>query len=316
MSNTLGLTYTTVANARRLFGSDMLGGDSSNPVLLDWLNEIGSYWFTQGTWAGRQARYVFAVPDTGIITLPYFLETLRGARIDGYPRNIVAPSHEFISNGPGDMTPESDGLTTPLIVREGSSVTPIPWPADTADVVTLSGNAADETIAIRLFGVDENGDEIVDEDGAPGESVLIGNDSVQEFAGLTGMDKPITRNPVSVAVGEVSLGSIAAGVQNPVHEQYRVNDSSAVTVTCLCERRWVPVAREEDFIAPWIPRAWKLSLLGREHEANGELKKANEFYQEALRILNSDLERKTATEVSVMAAEPFGFGVGKVWQNY
>ena len=198
-----GLTSVTLGDARAEFASQFYPDDPTNPEFAKKLNEVIRRFITMEKWVGYRATYRVAVPEDRILVLPYYLESIQGAAFDKRPGIVQGDRYQFEYNGVG-VVDENSHLAG-VLMDLGSLATEKPFPS-TASTLTFPAVAANsQGKVIRVMGLDENGKRVFDENGTPGEAVVLGAGSVvttSTFSAVKGfqsegvLTSTVNRSPV------------------------------------------------------------------------------------------------------------------------
>lgn len=316
-----GLSRTTVSELREEFAHLFFAHtDLSNPRFLKNINQTLEYLFSQGDYRGNSATFNLPVATNGKITLPYYLETIKGARINGgLVRPVMSQGIEFLHNGPGDL--ENAGLG--LIVSDGEGPTQTEFPAGETGTVTFTSTQeeSDSTKSIRVYGLDEDGEEVRTATGSPGIPIAIGVESEIEFSAITGIVKPITNGRITLMLNlgdPLVLSKYEPSLKNPIYHRYKVDpvdedhETSYEFVMAWCSRRFIPVTKEEDFVCPGTIRGWKLALSAQAMEDDAD-KNLERYLAMALETFNLDVEKFRRAEIQPPNIHLHGPFVGGVY---
>jgi hypothetical protein len=315
----LGLSQSTVAEARRRLAKLFYKGDESNREFIDKINEVIERFHSTERWVGSLATFRWNVETDKSIYLPYFLDSINAATLDSKPARVQGPRYEFVHDGPG-LVEKGSGLPGAMIDAGVFGIsTDYPENPSTLTVSTVSALDAGESI--RILGYDHNGAWITDAEGTPGEKVTLSSSPVSTvslFSGVKGIQKGFTRSHVSVA--HAGTGTVLANLENwmtnPRYRCYRVTDTSAKTVTALCKRRPVPVQSEEDYIFPGDLSALKLGLFALHYEEESETARRSQYFREAIELLNEQSASYKGGAQEQASFEPWGPGVSGIGSTY
>lgn len=311
-----GLSQVRVAELRARYAQIGFAGDETDPAFLTDLNEILEHLYSLNDWKGGSGVFSLALSSTGRVTLPYFLEGIKACRLDKTPRPVLSVGYEFLRHGPGDL--EDQGLG--MVVPEGEFPVRAEFPSTPA-TITLTSSQDDSTKICRLYGLDDEGNEVRDSEGLPGIDLTIGaGASSVTFASLTGVVKPITRGRVTVTLNTATplvLSVYEPSVTIPLYRRYKVDPVSTEsnlageTLEAWCSRRVVPVVNEEDWVVPGNSRGWKLALIAQAMENNSD-RNAATFWQNAVDAFNQEIEKHTSGENQIPNIQIFGLEVGNI----
>jgi hypothetical protein len=253
---------------------------------------------TSGTWRGCIVEGYYSVDTTGFITLPPNMESLLAATKCNVPVAIFSEFHQFVEQGPGTIDPaESGGLQ--FFDMGDRFCTTADIPEGSSGKLRLSiHDEDDEDLTVRVMGLDENGEEIYDGSGAPGEEVVLASTPVETdhtFSKVTGVIKELTDAPVDLAWMDGATPTALATYQPyetlPLYHRYQIgrfnresDDDNIIAIKA--RRRFIPLVNETDFVVPDSLNALKWGLRALEHE-NGNLNdSAMKEWQMAYQILN------------------------------
>lgn len=88
--------------------------ETSNGTFLSALNQLRERLFTTGRWKGLILE-VEVTPVNNVVTLPNTCEAVLGAQVDDRPVVVFGSMHEFLPNGPGEVTEERFRSTLALV---------------------------------------------------------------------------------------------------------------------------------------------------------------------------------------------------------
>lgn len=310
-----GLSSVTLGKVRSLYAAKFLAHDTSAPAFANMVNEVAERFHMDSDWKGSTAVFEFSVSEVGSVTLPLFLDSVLQAQFNDSPRPTMHNRYEFLTHGVGQVDATISGLG--VLIDQGNVGIATEFP-NTPAVLSVASSAADDGKEVRILGLDENGVEIYDDDGVPGELVTLAAPTVatiKQFSNILGIQKPATSFPVVVSVGSTELADIPPGVTNPVYRRYKVAQSSGVGKTdyvrAVCSRQLIPVANEEDYIVPGNLSALKLGLYSIVYEESNDLERAEQYWAKSIELLNKDMEKHRGGAIPLATFSPSGFGIGK-----
>lgn len=292
----------------------------------------GKWAGTTVRWKGQNTGASFAIyydqNNQAIVTLPRGMLALLAA---AYGQTVAPPSHQLrFSNsmirggwfeftnganyGVGDQSwgnglqDIGDGWTTFQDVTEPSYLR----------VVTSEAEAGGATVLFR--GTDANGNVIYSGSGAGtingvtlDISTGLTTQTTQVFgAAPTLIQKPVTYGPiqlfsVGVASGKVTqIGSYDPGETSPGYRRYKlggafINQGQTVipytTLHAMVKRRNVPMVSLADEVIPGNIPAIELGLQGRRYDLQSDTKTADEYWGEAIALLNAELSEYNGAAV-------------------
>lgn len=173
---------------------------------------------SRGRWVSLWQKYRICTNDA-CITWPRQIETIEMMAMCQNPGTVRNEWFEFLENGPGLQ--DTDGSIGLGMIDRGMACT-FSDPQNTTTVLRVyADNSTDVTNAktIRVFGLDQNGNEILALDGTPGELMTLANPYVQSthnFWKITGVQRDATLGYVRMYGWDtVALSSIALAVYEP-----------------------------------------------------------------------------------------------------
>lgn len=290
----------TVAQVREVLGVIAPAGLDQPALFLPLLNSASEAIINQGQWKGLLGEVDFP-STTGFITLPRRYESIVADRICCNAAPVYGRYHEFSSNGPNYFANLEWRLNS--LIDQGSYPTESYQPEALPIRITLS-NAQDDGAVIRLYGVDENGDVLFDDEGKEGIDYPVTYPFVTttESFLLTNVVKPVT-------IGTVVLSSVDGGTVthlstyeptevNPLYRRYKVGTHEAHTdgspvIRTLCKRRFILLVNETDPVFPSNIRALRFAMNACKLESQGayEVADANQFWQGCYDELNNSLRQ-------------------------
>ncbi len=314
-----GLSGVTLGKLRSLYASKFFDTDTSTPEFATMVNEVVERFHIDSDWVGTTGIFEFDVPADGFITLPLFLESVLMAQFNNRPRPVMTSRYEFLHHGVGQIDPTTSGLG--VLVDHGNVGISTTFPEDNAGVLTVTHSTEDAGAKVRILGVDQNGQEVYDDRGVPGELVTLSGtstDTTNQFSDVLGIQKPITKFPVAVSRGATELADIPPGVTHPVYRRYKVANSSALGessyVRAVCSRQAIPIANEEDYVVPGNLSALKMGLYCITYEESNDLDRAEQYWSKAISFLNHEAEKHRGGAHPLATFHPAGFGIGKTKQ--
>lgn len=306
---------------------------------------LGKWAGTTVKWKGQNTGANIAIfydaSQQAYVTLPRGMAALLGA---AYGQTNVSPNFQFrFSNsvvnggwyqflnggvngyGVGDQVwgngvmDAGDGWTTFRDIIEPSYLR----------VVTSEAEAMGATMLFR--GVDANGNDIYSGSGAGtingvtlDISTGLQTQTTQVFgAAPTLVQKPVTFAPInlfaiSVATGVATqLATYDPGDTSPGFRRYRLGNATLnqgqtvtpyTTLHAMVKRRNVPMVSLADEVIPGNIPAIELGLMGRRYDLQADTKTADEYWGEALALLNAEL-----SEYNGAAVPRINFQKGTNW---
>jgi hypothetical protein len=268
------------------------------------------------------ADVAFAVDtDTNTVTLPYEYGAILKVQVDDIPRNIYGDGYEFLQFGPGNVDPTTSGLS--LLIDYGDNFgTSVDVPS-TAGVLKVKASDATDTDAVRIQGLDANGDPIFDSFGVPGEEVVpsvAGTNTTNTFSKVTGFSKPLTKGTIQVlhvfpvTLVELPLQTFMPWELKPQYRRYGVAQSGATSIRALCSLRYIPLQMEDQYMVPGNLGAIKNSLMAVNYENNNDLERSEIYWGKAYAILNDELKSYRGGVQTIPNIAPYGVGMGNIKQ--
>lgn len=296
-------SQVTVADLRIQIGDLFPTGDS----FLTLLNQATQRLVQSGRWAGSQVYCSWASVPLGYVTLPYELLSIMGVNIGGFVAPQFGNMHEFIVSGPGhiDETQPATGIFDFLNDGYPTRID-IPTPGSTLRI-TLT-NAADFPKTWRLYGTDENDKVIFSSsgEGIPLATTALSTDTTQKFNSITGIQCPVSANgysnvafpwrlyavsPLAVAT---ELSYYYPNESRPSYARYKTgvwntDGVAQLAVRALCQRRYIPVYKETDWVIPGSTGALKAALQAVQNEDATNYAEADPLWERAISILNNEV---------------------------
>ena len=306
-----------VSDCRLAFGSLFAADD-----FLPYLNQGLDFLISSGRWKGNLV-YVSFDSSTGYLTLPYEYLTIMGININKWTPPIFSQFHRYIESGPGqvDETAPCPGFL--MDMGDGyPSLIDIPTAASTLRV-TIS-NAADVTKVIRCYGA-YNGVPISDANGV-GFNITTVNPTVNSSVPidtLTGIEMPVTATGAPSLVYAISVYSVAPDTTatllstyqppdiRPSYHRYQVGTVTASTdgvaaIQCLCQRRFIPVYKETDWVFPGSLRAIKAAMQAVQCEDANNYEQAAPLWTLAFDTLNRAVHSARGAAKPELNFQPLG----------
>lgn len=312
----LGLSSSTVADARKRFAGEFFPRDETDIAFLDRLNEVNERYHSLEKWVGSQATFRVDVSEEKTFYLPYYLDSVAAASIDKRPAITQSERYQFIHDGPGEV--DANGSIGGVLIDLGLSGIQAPFP-ETASTLTFSAalQTADEGKKIRVLGYDTDGNWVTDAAGTPGEEVTIGDAPVVTstvFSGVKGVQKEFTVAAITLThtTDDVELLRAEPFMENPMFRGYRILDLSAEAIFALCKRRAIPVTKEEDYLFPGNLSALKQGMFGLVYENAGDMGKAQQYFREGVTLLNNEATSYRGGAQEQLEYAPWGPGVGGI----
>lgn len=311
----LGLTSSTVADARERFAGEFYPNDESSPEFLDRLNEVIERYHTMEKWVGSRATYRIDVSEEKTFFLPHYLEAIINANLGKTPAVVQGDRYQFVYDGVGEV--DAEGSIYGTLMDIGSSGIQVEFPATSSTLTFSAVSPVDSGKQVRVFGYDANGNWVVDDTGTPGELVVLAESAVvttNSYSGVKGIQKPVTAGAFTVThtTSSTILLRAESFMRKPVFRGYRVLDRGAESVLALCKRRAVPVVAEEDWLFPGNLSALKFGMYALDYEENSSMGKAREYFGAGINLLNEEASHYQGGAQEQLDYQPWGPGVGGI----
>jgi hypothetical protein len=276
-----------------------------DPLFTERINQVQERYINAGLWKGVVQDYLFLTDINGVITLPWFLDSILAATLHRWPVPIFSEFNRFVPVGPGLVKKDNQhGWPFYDMGTQFCTVRDIPE-GSSGKIRTTITDVGDVGNVTRYFGLDQNGQEIFDASGVAGESVTLANptvDTVNSFSKLTAIQKERSEGRQTVSwVGstEDPLVVLEPWETIPNYHRYQcgtfsVNSSNnEEPVVLKCRLKYTPAVAPTDFIIPDNVGALKFGLLGllNEDSPNDSTRAtAAKFWQDGYSILDQQLK--------------------------
>ncbi len=278
---------------------------SSPAALIGALNEVCERIIYNAKYKGTMIKVTFDSSASFISLPPEYLSVL-GSTYNHWPTRIYGEFHTYFESGPGTPLEASgwlgqlqdlgDGFCSQLDIIKAD---PRANPAVVAKpgTIRIFSTGSDNGRTIRLFGTQqESGEDVSDPSGNLGEPITLVApfvDSINHYTELTDVIKDATKGPVSAWIVPTGGGTnyqIASWRPQETRPRYRRYKTgrfeSAIQV--LCQRRFMPVRTETDFVIPGNLAGLKFGLKALQHENVGYDDKAAKEWDRAFFWLNDE----------------------------
>jgi hypothetical protein len=301
MSMTFFNSRLTVADARAALEQYV----ASASLFVSQLNQVCERLQNSGKYKGSIVKVKFQ-PIVGYITLPPYYLSVLGGTFNRCPVPVFGEWHRYQESGAGipreaaswigQLQDLGDGFCTQRDVQQEDTETN-PVVAAEPGAIRIYSTGSDNGKVVRLFGVrEETGEPIIDNAGNLGENITLTApfvDSVYHYSSLTDVIKPTTNAPLQVWVvpqsgtANYQIGTWLTMETRPrYHRYFTGHTENAVEV--LCQRRFVPVRAETDWVIPGNLAALKFGLKALRHEDSGYEDKAAANWAESLKWLDDE----------------------------
>ena len=270
------------------------------------LNRVCERFLLNGKFMGSMSRLKLAAPF-GQVALPRGYRTLEGVKVNGRVFEIANRWWDFL---PGKGSIAGATLSTVDDMGDGHAIMTIPTKLFNAPLVSANvvipdfpvgfgtitvATTGGETPIVHFEGEDLNEMPVVLDITGPGTST-------NPFARISLIRKPRTTNPVTVTYtapnDDVYGGAInTLAIIEPTEEEtfYRryfipilVNQSS-VAIEGFCKRRHIEFTNDKDILPFTNITALGLGLDAYNLEVAGDKTAANQFWEDGVGVLNSEL---------------------------
>lgn len=296
-------------------------------IVTDRINSALERIYNSGKWKGLMASVLFsnkrddtmwwtpASPQT--ITLPRQFQSVLGVTFNNIPRLTYPRWQEYIAGGGGNIV---SGSGMQKIIDAGDKF--LTWEDPTAEYlprfeIVDSGDVGKQ---IHFTAVDADDQAMYDEDGKTGFTVTLTAEGVtfdKPIAKITSIGKDLTEGMVklfAVNPGNLDQKSQIAEYEptetKPSYKRYKlVSAESATVINCMCKRRFVALvngADDETILTPDNEGALKMTLMALQYEDKNDLERADEYFQKALQLLNSELKEDMGAPIITLQMNPVG----------
>lgn len=297
------ISRTTVAMLRAALYQYVNPDDENDPAFLAAINEVSSEFIDGGLWKGCVRDCTYQTDTNGQITLAPRHGALLALTVHRRPTPIFTEFHRYIDVGPG-LIHKDNQSGWPAYDLGDDFCTVVDIPADSSGKLrTTLAAPADAGKVNRYFGLDQNGNEIFDSSGNPGESVTLASpytDTVNVFSKLTGVQKQLSVGRQTVGwingSGDVTTLNVYEPFETmPLYHRYQIGTVTAdtrypdQTISCKVRLRFQQIYAETDFVVPDVIRAYKFGLLAllNENSPNDENRgTAERFWKNAYQALD------------------------------
>jgi len=287
--------------------------------LTQLINQCLERFHGSGKWKGSVFRAVLNVPESGIVTLPRRAETLLGFQWNRVPLPVYHLWHEFLDNGPGDMS-EGAMLAAAVDLGDGFCTFADPEDAGTVRLTPLSVLPEGEDYTATVHGLDADGKPVYNDGGTEGEGIDLAEPYASgelEFQTYTRVILPVL--PFALEMyhcvdGEDPelVGSFEPGETAPCYRRYRVVGPQGDQITALLRRRCVSISADSDLVIPGHLGAFKLGLMALRYEEESDQERADANWAKAYGLLNDQLREARGFARSSLNVSPHGFSLGGI----
>lgn len=254
-------TRLTVAKVRAALAPLVTPDELDSQLFLDVLNEVCERYINNAKWKGTLMEITFN-GAAGFVTLPFNYAAALAGTFIRCPFPIFTQYHTYVENGPGNIEQAFKWAGILLDMGDGF-VTEVDIPEGNGGVLRLHSIASDDSTTVRVYGRDLDDNIIYDSDGNEGEEVTLTAPSVvttNNYSKVTGFVKPHTKGPVRMGVVQPTTVELTLAVYQPIetvpcyhrYQTGQVQEEQNVEngVRLLCNRRFIPMEAETDFVIP------------------------------------------------------------------
>jgi hypothetical protein len=294
-------------------------------VVTDKINSALERIYNSGKWKGLMAPlYYNSMYDSSAwwgqtaspyITLPRHYQSIMGIQYNNIPRQVYPRWQEYIAGGAGTILA---GTGMQMIIDMGDGFITNTDPTAPYCVRLEITDPQDVGKIVRISAVDQFGAQVFDSVGNGYLTAVLSLSGVTlptVIAKITEIVKPITEGNVElIAVNPYSLdqASVIANYEAtetiPSYKRYKAQGAEFTKqISCYCKRRFVPLVAGPDdkrVIVPDNEGALKLTLMALQYEDKNDLERADEYFQKALQLLNSELKEDMGAPVITLQMNP------------
>lgn len=241
----------------------------THPDLLPYVNEACQILWNEGDWPGKYIKYRVRVSNlcdkTRAIVWPRQLETIEAMNQDCQPIGIRDMWFEFIENSTGSLE-NYMRRNISADMQECCLFEEVPTGGN-EKIKVYCDKAEIVGATILLLGYDDNNQWIRTQDingvWQDGEYVVLNNITpsvtVNVFSKVTGVQKPLTNGYVRLySFNTVTLIELPLAVYDydetiPVYRKTRLTGAIANNCQCVTvmgRRRFIPIAKDTDYVYP------------------------------------------------------------------
>lgn len=305
----------TLKDARNALGRFIESGTCRTSVIDERINEALFRVMDMDDWDCLRKQVRVTVNDR-CFCLPYCVEKILWADIDGTAVRVYAEPYQFLSSGPGDLDTRTGILQDILDKGDGwPTMYDIPTKYELDDVeYTPSGmplfarcvSRSDVGKVLKVWGTNTLGEEIYEEialvqwaDGVEGNIVgkfdtISAGIGALSFVDINRVIKPETSGYVSLYATDLDtkfmsfLAKYSPRETVPSFRRYAItnkccqNDSA---VLALVRMRYVPLADEDDIVPIDNLQALKMMIIAIREENAGNIQGAVQYEMQAKRLM-------------------------------
>jgi hypothetical protein len=279
----------TLAQVRAILSPMINPDDPNDPLVLSMINEVSERYIYSGKWKGSVITLRIA-SSTGVITLPFNYAAVLAMTYNKCPFPVFTEFHQYVEEGPGKV---DEALNWPGILLDlGDGFCTQTDPA-AASLIRVYSSAADNADVVRIYGK-LNGAIVYDASGNEGEAVTLAAPFVtttNQFDEITGFTKPLTSARVYLKGWDGATETLLATYQPnetvPVYRRYQTGVCEQ-EIRIICQRRFIPVVAETDFVIPGNISALRAGIQARLFEDATDPDAADASFTRGLNFLNDE----------------------------
>jgi hypothetical protein len=286
------ISRITVADAREALYSYICGEDKNSSRFLEYLNQARERILNSGKWKGTILNVLFEQLD-GYISLPREGEALLGLHVNNFIFPVEGKWYEYNVGGPGKVPDSVTSMGGAIDL--GENYCTMEDIVDPVQLILEAISADDAGQVIRLFGKDENGDEIFDDEGQRGEEIELDTSpvtSTKTYSALTQVNKGPTVGYVKLFADEATdrlLANYAPSETNPLYRRYMLRTRDGVSITGRMKLRYFPLCSENEPVVPANIGALKMALLALTYEDSNDLASSEAYWGKCYQLLNDQM---------------------------
>ena len=279
----------TLAQVRAILYPMVNSANANDPLFLQILNEVLERYINSGKWKGGVISLRIA-SSTGVITLPFEYAAVLAMTYNKVPFPTFTEFHQYVEEGPGkvDETLHWPGIL--LDLGDGFCTQTDPT---AASFIRVYSSALDNGGKVRVYGK-LNGVIVYDAAGNEGEEVTLTAPFVattNQFDEITACTKPLTTARVYLKGWTGSVETLLATYQPnetvPVYRRYQTGVCEK-EIRLICQRRFIPVSAETDFVVPGNISALRAGIQSRLFEDATDPDAADASFTRGLNFLNDE----------------------------
>ncbi len=282
-------TRLTLAQVRATLYSMVNSNDPTDPLFLQYLNEVQERYINSGKWKGNVITLRYASSE-GVITMPFNYAAALALTYDRYPAPIFTEFHQYVEEGPGKA---DESLHWPGILIDLGDGYVTQADIAMASTIRVYSSAADNGKIVRIYGK-LNGVILYDSSGNEGEQVTLAAPFVattNQFTELTGVTKDLTKERVYLKgwanPTETLLATYQPNETRPCYRRYQTGVCEK-EIRLICQRRFIPTVAETDWVIPGNISALRAGIQSRLYEEATDPDAADASFTRGLNFLNDE----------------------------